>query len=192
MRDIFTAIYTTNFWKNPESVSGAGSTMKNTKYLREVLPELLAEYKIKSVLDIPCGDLNWAKHVKWPKYIGADIVPELVAAAKAANPTFDVRVLDITTDSLPKVDLLLCRDLLVHFSNADIKRALKNIRASGAKYLLATTFPLHENSGDIVTGQWRPVNLASLFGLPDPLEYISEEYKHEQFSDKSLGLWRIN
>lgn len=192
MREVFTNHYRTNFWQNPESVSGAGSTLKNTKYIRELLPEVMAAYKIRSVLDIPCGDLNWAKHVKWPKYIGADIVPELVEATKAANPTFDLRVLDITKDSLPKVDLVLCRDLLVHFSNADVRRALDNIRASGAKFLLATTFPLHENSGDMETGRWRPLNLASFWGLPDPLEYISEEFKHQEFNDKSLGLWRID
>jgi SAM-dependent methyltransferase len=191
MKQVFTKIYEDNFWRNPESVSGHGSTLKNTKYLREMLPEVLRAYNIRSVLDIPCGDLNWAKHVQWPKYIGADIVTELVAAAKAANPTFDLRVLDITKDELPKVDLILCRDLLVHFSNADVKRALKNIRASGAKFLLATTFPLHENSGDIETGQWRPLNLGSLWGLGSPLEYISEEFKHQEFSDKSLGLWRL-
>jgi hypothetical protein len=61
---------------------------------------------------------------------------------------------------------------------------------SRSTYLLATTFPKHETNGDIKTGQWRPINLASMFGLPAPIELISENYNGE-FSDKSLGLWRL-
>lgn len=193
MKDVFSRHYQTNYWADDESVSGHGSTVAATKAIRLVLPPLMEHYGIRSVLDIPCGDLNWAHKVKWPSYIGADIVPELVAEAKAKYPDFDLRVLNITTDPLPQVDLILCRDLLGHFSNADVKKALANIKKSGATYLLATTFPEHETSGNIETGEWRPINLASFFGLPDPLEYINENCTDGggAFKDKSLGLWRL-
>ena len=193
MKDVFSRHYQTNYWADDESVSGHGSTVAATKTIRLVLPPLFEHYDIKSVLDIPCGDLNWAHKVKWPSYIGADIVPELVAETRARFPDFDLRVLNITEDPLPQVDLILCRDLLGHFSNADVKRALANIKKSGAKYLLATTFPEHETSGNIETGEWRPINLASFFGLPDPIEYINENCTDGggAFKDKSLGLWRL-
>lgn len=193
MKDVFSRHYQTNYWADDESVSGHGSTVAATKAIRLALPPLMEWYEIKSVLDIPCGDLNWAHKVKWPAYIGADIVPELVEKARAAHPDFDLRVLDITRDPLPAVDLIVCRDLLGHFSNRDVKLALQNIKKSGAKYLLATTFPGHETSGDIETGMWRPINLASFFGLPDPEEYINEMCTDGggAFADKSLGLWRL-
>ena len=167
MRDIFTSHYQNNFWADDESVSGHGSTLEATKVIRQALPVLFARYGINSVLDLPCGDLNWSRLVNWPEtYIGADIVPQLIAD----------------------------RDLFGHLSNKDVKFALRNIKRSGAKYLLATTFPGHQTNGDIHTGDWRPINLASFFGLPNPIEYINEGCTagKGQFSDKSLGLWRIN
>lgn len=193
MKDVFSHHYQTNYWADDESVSGHGSTIAATKALRLALPPLMEWYEIKSVLDIPCGDMNWAPKVKWPEYIGADIVPELIERNKSNYPDVRFLTLDITKDPLPPVDLILCRDLLGHFSNLDVKRALTNIKNSGAKYLLATTFPGHENSGNIETGQWRPINLASFFGLPDPVEYINENCTDGggAFADKSMGLWRL-
>lgn len=195
MRDIFSNHYSTNYWADDESVSGHGSTLAATASIRADLPVLLAQYNINSMLDIPCGDLNWMCQVEFPegfRYIGADIVPDLIAEMAALHQA-DLRVLDITRDKLPPVDLIFCRDLLGHFSNRDVRLALNNVRNSGAKYLLATTFPEHETNGDIETGQWRPINLASLFGLPDPIEYMREDCVEGggEFSDKSLGLWRV-
>lgn len=199
--DVFNEIYQNNFWKSDESVSGYGSTMEQTETIRKKLPVLFKSLNIKSVLDIPCGDLNWFPMNDMPDdfyYMGADIVPELVGSARdkmrGRKPILvQFEVMDITKDKLPPVDLILVRDLLGHFSNADVRLALKNIKQSGAKYLLATTFPSHENVTDITTGQWRPINLASLFGLPDPIMMINEncEDGDGKFSDKSLGLWEL-
>lgn len=194
MRDVFEKIYVDNHWRNDESVSGAGSTLDATAAIRDFLPGIFKRYRIKSVLDIPCGDFNWAKEIEWPGYIGADIVPDLIRANQQEYSEFDFQVLDVTTDPLPCVDMIFCRDLMGHLSNRDVDRALANIRESESKYLLATTFPDHETSGDINTGEWRPINLASLFGLPDPIQVFNEGCTAGggEFKDKSLGLWRID
>jgi hypothetical protein len=94
----------------------------------------------------------------------------------------------------PAADLLLCRDCLVHLSFADIDKALRNIRRSSLAYLLTTTFPAESVNADIVTGDWRPLNLqAAPFNLPTPVELINEGCTEGDgaFADKSLGLWRI-
>ena len=194
---VFSDIYHNNSWRSDESVSGHGSTMVATREVRRQLPILFKKYDIKSVIDIPCGDMNWISEVVIGKvnYFGIDIVPELIASNKRKfgdlpNVHFDVR--DITRDPLPPVDLILCRDLLGHLCNAEVKLALKNLRASGSRYMLATTFPNHHPDGDIETGQWRPINLACFWGLLDPIAYIDEECQIEGFEDKSLGLWRID
>lgn len=199
MQTIFNDIYENDKWGGADK-SGNGSTLEATEVIREQLPLLFDKYNISSMLDIPCGSLNWISQVKFPKgfrYIGADIVPALIDANINQLDIFEdgwFDLLDITRDKLPKVDLILVRDLLGHFTNANVKLALKNIKASGSKYLLATTFPLHETPNDIKTGEWRPINLASMWGLPDPLEYINEECDvgGGAFADKSLGLWQIN
>jgi hypothetical protein len=97
-------------------------------------------------------------------------------------------------DPLPEADLLLCRDCLVHLSFADIGRALSNVLRSGLPYLLTTTFPECEVNEDIVTGDWRPLNLElEPFGFPPPSELLNERCSEAGglFADKSLGLWQL-
>ncbi|QDT41051.1 hypothetical protein Pan241w_11100 [Gimesia alba] len=194
MRDLFEKIYSTNGWGSPESVSGTGSTLEQTRVIRQQLPKLIEKYQIKSMLDLPCGDFYWMRHVPLHlEYIGGDIVPAIVERNRRIYRK-EFRRLDITQSELPKVDLVFCRDCLVHFSDVDVFAAIANIKASGSKYLLTTTFPGRENR-DIQTGYWRPVNLQSgPFCFPDPVEIINEgctEFGGE-FKDKSLALFELN
>ena len=71
----FTKIYQENHWNDSESRSGEGSTQENTQNIRSELPKVLKKYKIKSMLDAPCGDFNWMNVIKNTsiKYIGGDI-----------------------------------------------------------------------------------------------------------------------
>ena len=75
-------------------------------------------------------------------YIGADIVPELIAvlAKKYSDRAgHEFRVIDIVHDALPSADLWLCRAVLIHLSNADGLAVLRNFVASDIPYLLTTT-----------------------------------------------------
>jgi len=76
---IFTDIYDENRWGDKESRSGPGSTLAQTEAIRSKLPEILEEFHIHSILDIPCGDFNWIKEVNLDSisYIGADIVKKI-------------------------------------------------------------------------------------------------------------------
>lgn len=193
MVDVFSNIYATRFWQQGESVSGKGSDVDATRAIAEALPGVLKRHGIRSMLDLPCGDF-WMRRVDLGDvdYIGADIVPELIADNIEKHPA-DFRVLDICVDPLPKVDLIFCRDCLVHLSNADVLRALANVRASGAKWLMATTFPTRENT-DIRTGCWRPINMgAAPFNLPAAVEIVDEQCDSDggAYSDKSMGLWQL-
>lgn len=194
MKDTFERIFKTNEWKGDESVSGQGSDLYQTDRVRRELPKLLNRLGVETMLDIPCGDFYWMNYIPLPDgYVGADIVPELIEQNQERYPGVVFELMDITESKLPEVDLILCRDLLGHFSNADVKHALQNLRASRSLWLLATTFPDHEYEGDIETGHWRPINLASYFGLPDPILLINEGCTEGggKFADKSLGLWRL-
>jgi hypothetical protein len=197
--EVFNRVYTTNYWGNAESRSGNGSDLTQTAVIRVEIPKLVGDLGIKSMLDIPCGDFFWMQHcnIGLENYIGADVVPALIGELNErygiANRRFEV--LDLTEDALPKVDLVLCRDLLVHLSSTDIRRAVGNLKRSGSTYLLSTTFTDRDHNVDIPTsGDWRPLNLLlPAISFPIPLRLINEgctEY-HNQFMDKSLGLWRI-
>jgi hypothetical protein len=130
------------------------------------------------------------------EYIGADIVEDLIAvntqAFGDAKRRFVVR--DVTKTELPTVDLILCRDCLVHLSVEDIRKALFHINESGATYLLTTTFVDRQSNPRIRTGEWRPINLERPpFCLPPPLRVINEGCTEGdgRYADKCLALWRL-
>ena len=195
-KDVFTKIYKSNYWKSSESISGGGSELIQTQSLRKDLQNLLNEMKIKSVLDCPCGDFHWMKQLDLSKieYVGADIVEELIKSNSEKN-NFKFIILDLIKDPLPKSDLIICRDLLVHLKHEDIFKLINNIKASGCKYLLTTTFPNLNVNDNIITGDWRPINLQiKPFNFPSPISLINEKCTegNGKFKDKSMALWQIS
>ena len=120
-KNLFTNYYKTNFWGCAESFSGSGSTLHDTEIFRTDLGEFLVRRNVQRWLDAPCGDYNWAKYVKRPKglkYIGGDIVDKIISInnKKYSDKYTRFISLDITRDKLPKADIWLCRDCLLHFS----------------------------------------------------------------------------
>ena len=192
---IFSQIYRNNAWGDIESLSGSGSNFEQTKEVRSLLPDIIKEFKIRSILDIPCGDFNWMKLVALDiEYIGGDIVCDLILQNKIKyeNSYRKFMRLDLIHDELPTTDLILCRDCFVHFSNSHILESLKNIMASKSKYLFVTTFIKHEISEDIPTGKWRSINLQKPpFYFPSPIRLLDEKCNYDGFDDKNLGLWKI-
>jgi SAM-dependent methyltransferase len=198
LQDAFAHIYATNLWGGDESRSGLGSAADATRQLRLALPEILRAVGATSVLDAPCGDFGWLSHVDLGAvdYTGADIVPALVERNTALFADARRRFvhLDLTRDPLPRADLVLCRDCLVHLSFANIARVLDNIRRSDAGYLLTTTFTEHVVNEDIVDGDWRVLNLERPpFNLPPPMALLVEGCVEGEgtYADKALALWRI-
>lgn len=190
---MFKSIYQSNHWSNSESVSGPGSTLERTKRVREELHKILGDYEIKSILDVPCGDFNWMKlvDITGVKYVGIDIVPELIEKNRSENKGYTFYEADLVKSFLPKVDLVFCCDCFVHLSFESIRAALRNIKRSNSTFLLATTFTSHKNF-DIITGNWRPVNLqAAPFIFPKPLLLFQEDETGEN-QDKSMAMWRIS
>jgi hypothetical protein len=197
-RLIFSRIYSSNSWDGEDSISGPGSNLEQTKVLVAKLPGLLDRFDVRSMLDIPCGDFHWMRHVRLRgvSYIGADIVAPLIEQNRRAyeSDTTQFRTLDLIKGPLPRVDLILCRDCLVHLSFKDIRSALQTICDSHATHLLTTTFTRRDSNQDIVTGHWRRLNLqAAPFMFPAPLEVLNEGCTEGagENDDKSLGLWRI-
>ncbi len=196
--EVFRMIYETNKWGDPESVSGKGSNMKQTESVRRELPGLLAEIGARSMLDVPCGDFHWLRNcpLDLDSYIGADIVDELVRqnAERYGNDQRHFMRLDLTRDTLPAVDVILCRDCLVHLCFEDAARAVDRIIESGSRYLLATTFVGLDRNVDKLTGKHRPLNMElAPFGWPPPITAITESTEGSSYESlgKSLALWRV-
>jgi len=191
IQDVFTEIYERNVWGN-RPVSGPGSSLLSTRVIRESIPILLEKYKIKSILDIPCGDMTWMQFVDLEgiDYIGADIVEELIYI-NCKKFKWKFTCMDIVSDRMPQMDLIVSRDCLVHLSQNDAMRAIDNVIQSRSTYFLTTTFPKHKNK-DIYTGQWHPYNLQQKpFLFSHPLELINEGLDG-MYKDKSLGMWEVS
>lgn len=198
VQQVFSDIFENKSWGPGESVSGPGSSRHQTHHLIHALPRLLAEFGVKSMLDLPCGDYNWMQYVNLDgiDYQGGDIVEELIARNKnLERPGVRFEVMNILTSELPKVDLIFTRDCLVHLSLSQVIEVLRNVKRSGATWFLTTTFPGHETNPDIRTGDWRPLNLElAPLSFPRPERYLFEfcSESNNQFRDKCLGLWRVD
>jgi hypothetical protein len=192
--ETFEQAYRTGIWtRTGESLSGEGSTLAYTEELRRALPDVLRALGVRTLLDVPCGDWNWMSQIDLPveRYIGGELVPAVVEEneARFGNARIEFRVIDLCVDPLPAADLLLCRDALVHFSYADIWRALENILAGEIAFLATTTFPGTKENADLVTGiHWRHLNLeAAPFRFPPPLLTLPEGSE-----ERWLGIWRVS
>jgi len=195
----FRRIHDTNMWGAAASASGLGSEIDATIVLRTELPRLFKKLGMTSLLDAPCGDAGWINKADLGvRTVGVDIVPALIASLQARAAAGEIKgeyhLADITLDPLPRCDAILCRDALVHLSFANIERAVGNFKASGAVWLIATTFPDWQTNGDCEDGDWRALNFERKpFSWRPPVELVNENCTEARggWRDKSLGVWRL-
>jgi hypothetical protein len=194
---VFTNIYRENMWGDGDSRSGGGSNLQGTRVIRAELPGLITSLGISTMLDVPCGDFFWMSKLDLGlhAYTGGDIVPDLIAAntSRFGSPTRSFITLDASRDEVPCVDLVLCRDLLIHLSLRKISAVLANLKRSGSTWLAASTYADAPVNDDILTGQYRPVNLqAAPFSFPAPHAIFQEDGVPGNANTKYLGVWRMS
>lgn len=199
VRSKFSRIYRENIFGSHESRSGGGSTLEQTATLRRAIPALLGELGARSLIDAPCGDFNWMSctPLDLDRYIGIDIVDELIRAdqERYGSPKREFLCRDIIVDPLPAVEVILCRDCLVHLTFDQALKAIGNFRRSGSTYLLTTTFSERDTNVDLKGKDiWRTLNLeCAPFNFPPPLRLVNENCTEGDgaYRDKCLGLWRL-
>jgi len=199
----FTQIYDSNSFHGDQSFSGRGSDLDQTRVVESMLPKLFKSLAIESILDVPCGDQNWLRRmdIDFMNYTGVDIVSEIIELNSSLFGSNKKKYvcLDVTQAVPPISDLVLCRDLLVHLDTRGIRKALRNIKASGATYLLTTTFTDDRNYKNLPVFTkgvgWRPINFnLDPFNFPQPIKIINEGCTEGEgrFQDKSLALWKLS
>ncbi|MFN0150492.1 MAG: class I SAM-dependent methyltransferase [bacterium] len=196
----FAAIEALGYWNAGmpgESASGPGSALAATATIRQAIARIVRERNVSSVFDAACGDFNWMRHVDLgaASYEGADIVPRIVdaAARRYGGTRRRFRLLDVVNGPIPRVDLILCRDLFIHLKDEDVLAVLANFSSSGSTYLLAATSPMLAANRRIArAGAWRPINLCiAPFSLPRPIEQIPDLVCDDSERATVLGLWPL-
>lgn len=163
--------------------------------LRSELPKLIRKFRIGTLLDAGCNEALWMPEDLGCEYLGVDIVPGAIVAARHRHPgeRFTFEVADIVSDDLPSCDMVLCRDVLQHLSWADGQAALSNFKRTGAHWLVASSH-VGDANHDIVTGDWYPINLQA-----EPWNFSSPEWRladgawadEEPWPHKILGMWPL-
>ena len=197
----FSYIYKNSYWQNKinGSKSGSGSNDSSTKNITYALNKFIYEKKIKSILDIPCGDWNWMKKINLDNisYLGCDIVDEAISENNrnfsSNNIKFETK--NIISDKLPDAELIIVRDLLVHLEDKDILNVINNIKRSRFNFLAITSYDhTLQNSKGTVDDNWRPLNLTiEPFNLREPdlkLDDSCDDTEDEKI--KKLFVWKNN
>ncbi len=201
--DAFVKIYHDNLWGDPDSRSGSGSNMEQTRVIREQIPIVISTYNIRSIVDAPCGDVFWMKTLfagfqkNNIRYTGLDIVSEITEQNKQNYPQNQFHCVDLTKGPVPQADLIFTRDCFLHLSFKNILAILKNYKASGSSYLLVSTYSASHRKNSDVDGfsvGGRALNMQHApFKFSKPLHVIVEGCTegNYNYTDKSLALWKI-
>ena len=173
-RDVFSHIYESGEWAvdnngvkdaKYEFTSGSGSSPENVKPYMTYLQDFLKKKQIKSVVDLGCGDWQFSRLIDWSgiEYTGIDVVDAVVERNskmfKRKNISF-IRS-DGAEDSLPKADLLICKEVLQHLPFKDVLAIITQL--SKYKYCLILNdvdpVTLTNVNSDIPRGHYRPLDL---------------------------------
>lgn len=161
-KDAMQQIYELNLWggEATEFYSGLGSHDQSIvkPYLLAVKEFLKSLKKPVDIVDLGCGDFNVGKELisYSKKYIGIDIVPELIERnrEKYTTKNLSFECLDIAKDELPKGDVVIVRQVLQHLSNQEVKSVVDKL--SQYRYIILTEhLPTVEFTPnvDIISGQ---------------------------------------
>ncbi|HSX07611.1 MAG TPA: class I SAM-dependent methyltransferase [Candidatus Saccharimonadales bacterium] len=139
MGKAFSGIYRKHNWFHG---SGSGSLPENTTVYRKFLEHFIRTHRIKSVLDLGCGDWQSSKFIDWDgaRYIGIDVVPSLIETNKKlyANETVQFSCGDFSPCVLPPADLIIIKDVLQHWPNDQVDLFLQRLADCNFKYALVT------------------------------------------------------
>jgi SAM-dependent methyltransferase len=180
MREAFTRAYKDGQWHNG---SGSGSSPGNTRAYRAYLQRYLQDHRIRSVLDIGCGDWQFSRLIDWTgiDYAGVDVVPELVTAntLRFGSPSVTFAVADaLALGRLPAADLIVCKDLLQHWPDVAVRELGR--RLAGRRALLTYDLAAAGEHADTGPGGHRALDLtAAPFRWPAVERLRYESVSHE-------------
>src|SRR5690242_1582332 len=137
MQNIFDGIYDNNAWT---SGSGPGSMPDSLLSYIDFLTRFIEEKKPATVLDLGCGYFAPYEKVEWrdAHYLGMDVSARCINANQqyASEKRCFVCKDWLGLQELPKADFVICKDVLQHWSHAEVCNGLSKL--SQYRYCLIT------------------------------------------------------
>lgn len=137
--EAFNEVYIHGVWDSAGGAapSGEGSYGAWADHYVATVSKLIADLDVKSVLDIGTGDFNIGRQISplVDEYLATDVSDFVIKRNQAMfsnMPSVKFMTLDACVDEIPRVDLILIRQVLQHISNAEVEQVLANIERSGA------------------------------------------------------------
>lgn len=161
------------------------------------LPDLIDALGIQSMLHVPCGSFHWFNKMSLSleHYIGVDSSYDLISynRSKYDQDWVEFQNGDFLKDILPRADLILCIDVLLHLPFHQVLDVIAKFKQSGGEYLLTSTFPKHQANKEIKEESWRPLNLQHPpFNFPAPVILIPPQDKGNANKTPSFAVWKLS
>lgn len=162
----FFSIYREAAWKSGGVLSGHGSRIDTTDSLRDWIEAAIDDGRVKTILDLGCGDLTWVSSIEGivsmkAQYYGVDIVPSLIAHHRRIFPWFKGEASDLEAFVKVDSDLVILKDVLPHHCTGTAGQILKLIDFGRWKYLITTSHPKAVNKlrSGVKGSMWVPYNV---------------------------------
>ena len=207
-KEVFEKIYDENRWGNFDQQKrkySSGDGTRNTKIVGEyidVVTDFLSKNpKLKTGLDLGCGDFSVGVHFceLFKNYTAADVAENVIKENRKIyrNSRVKFHCLDLTSEDIPKADVIFVRQALQHLSNSEIMKFVKNVRGK-FKFLIVTESlsksPLFVENKDIITGPGIRIHKKSgvvLEKKPFDLEHSDMEVVLETSAGRELFVTKV-
>jgi len=117
------------------------------------LKDLIKDKGIRDVLDFGCGYGRLCRAFDTDSYLGVDLNPHAISAARKANPEYLFKEINIDSP-FEKVDLVLAYTVFLHLDDDVLSDILIRLRKSCLKTLII---------GEILGKEWRRPGLPPVF-----------------------------
>ncbi|CAM9425819.1 unnamed protein product, partial [Phaeothamnion confervicola] len=176
--------------------SGSGSSVEITARIRRALEEVIRWGAVKSILDAPCGDMTWMRHVDLgdASYLGVDVSAVVIERNRRHggqnHGRFTFARLDLVGGEWPRgYDLVFVRDLMYHQTPAANLAVIDNVERSGARLaMMSTHIVADENRNNYLLAQGHRINLLR---PPYCLRPPEQLYREEVDTDRYMGVWEL-
>jgi len=133
---------------DPELGSGLGSRGAVLAYKRELVRSFVNQLKPNSIVDIGCGDCEVSAELPDELYTGIDVSSVVVERNRVRFPRRRFMCGDFLDIDLAPVDFVLCFDVLIHVSDADLYEAfVRRLVTEAGRCGLVSGYEENPNTG---------------------------------------------